>query len=206
MDSKGMLLIISGPSGSGKGTVTAELCKKEGYALSISYTTRDRRGEEVEGDQYFFTTEEEFYRMRDADMFLEHALFRSNFYATPRKYVEEQILHGKVVILEIDVNGALQIKEKFPDAVLVFMIPRTLKQLEERLISRKREGKVEIAGRLNRALEEVEMIDKYEYLVINNIIHDTVDQIDTIVKAEFLRPLRNHHKIREFIGDDKNDA
>ena len=203
MDSKGMLLIISGPSGSGKGTVTAELCKKERYALSISYTTRDRRGEEKEGSHYFFTTEEEFLRMREADMFLEHALFRGNFYATPRKYVEEQISFGNVVVLEIDVNGALQIKEKFPDAVLIFMIPRTLKQLEERLLTRKREGRVEIEGRLNRALEEVEMINKYEYLVINNEIPDTVSQIDSIVNAEFLRPFRNNHKVREFIGDEE---
>ncbi|MCL2874057.1 MAG: guanylate kinase [Defluviitaleaceae bacterium] len=206
MDSKGMLLIISGPSGSGKGTVTAELCKKEGYALSISYTTRDKRGEEVDGVHYFFTTEEEFHHMRESDMFLEHALFRNNFYATPRKYVEEQITNGKVVVLEIDVNGALQIKEKFPDAVLIFMIPRTLKQLEERLLSRKREGKVEIEGRLNRAIEEVELVDKYAYLVINNIVEETADEIDLIVNAEFLRPSRNSHKIKEFIGDDQNDA
>ena len=203
MDSKGMLLIISGPSGSGKGTVTAELCKKEGYALSISYTTRDRRGEEKDGDHYFFTTEKEFHQMREADLFLEHALFRGNFYATPRQYVEDKISSGEVVVLEIDVNGALQIKEKFPDAVLIFMIPRTLKQLEERLLIRKREGKVEIEGRLNRALEEVEMVNKYEYLVINNIVSDTVEQIDSIVKAELLRPFRNAHKVKEFIGDEK---
>jgi guanylate kinase len=201
MESKGMLLIISGPSGSGKGTVTAELCKKDGYALSISYTTRDRRGEERDGEHYFFTSEKEFHLMRESDMFLEHALFRGNFYATPRQYVEQQISDGRVVVLEIDVNGALQVKEKFPDAVLVFMIPRTLKQLEERLISRKREGKVEIEGRLNRALEEVDIASKYEYLVINNVVDKTVEEIDWIVKAELLRPFRNANKIKEFIGD-----
>ena len=191
---KGMLVIISGPSGSGKGTVV----KKLNYSLSISVTTRKKRGHEQHGVDYFFCTEEEFTNMRDNNELLEHALYVGEYYGTPRKYVEEQIDKGKAVVLEIEVNGALQVKEKFPDAVLIFLIPPTMNELARRLVFRSTEDVTAIEYRMNRALEEIKLIDRYDYLVINNELEDAVREIDTIVSAEYLKPHRSQARIEKF--------
>ena len=194
---KGMLMIISGPSGSGKGTVV----KKLGYALSISVTTRAPRGSEQDGIDYFFRTEEEFFRMREQNELLEHAVYVGKYYGTPRRYVEEQIAQGKVVVLEIEVNGALQVKEKFPEAVLVFLIPPTMRELEHRLTTRNTEDALQIEDRLIRAGEEIGQISKYDYLVVNDDLEQAVSEIDTIVSAEYLKPHRSTTRIDKFILD-----
>ena len=191
MQSKGMLVIISGPSGSGKGTVVKRLDAALNYALSISLTTRPPREDEVDGRDYFFCTTEEFTAKRDAGELLEHASFCGNFYGTPRTYVEEQIDNGKAVVLEIDVNGALQVRDKFPEAVLIFLIPPTMQELERRLISRNTEDKETVEDRMRRAHEEIQLIEKYNYLVINDEVEDAVYGINTIINAESLRPFRN---------------
>ena len=191
MQSKGMLVIISGPSGSGKGTVVKRLDVAANYALSISMTTRAPRKGEAEGKDYFFCTVEEFTAKRDAGELLEHAQFCGNYYGTPRTYVEEQIENGKAVVLEIDVNGALQVRDKFPDAVLIFLIPPTMQVLEQRLINRNTEDRETIEDRLRRAREEVRLIDKYDYLVINDKVEDALGDINTIINAESLKPSRN---------------
>ena len=191
MQSKGMLVIISGPSGSGKGTVVKRLDAAANYALSISVTTRPPREDEVDGRDYFFCTVEEFTAKRDAGELLEHALFCGNYYGTPRTYVSEQIDKGKAVVLEIDVNGALQVKDKFPDAVLIFLIPPTMRELEKRLINRNTEDRESIEDRLRRAHEEMQLIDKYDYLVVNDKVEEAVNGINTIVNAESLKPFRN---------------
>jgi len=201
MYSKGMLVIISGPSGSGKGTVVKGLRPEDGYALSISMTTRKKRDGEVEGKDYFYCTVEEFEEIRDRGELLEHAQFCGNFYGTPRSYVQEQIEKGKAVVLEIDVNGALQVQEKFPDAVLIFLMPPTKEILSARLIGRNTEDKETIEYRLRRANEEIQLIDQYDYLVINDEIADAVGRINTIVKAEFLKPRRNSAAIQHFKGE-----
>jgi len=201
MYSKGMLVIISGPSGSGKGTVVKGLRPEDGYALSISMTTRKKRDGEVDGKDYFFCTVEEFEEIRDRGELLEHAQFCGNFYGTPRSYVQEQIEKGKAVVLEIDVNGALQVQEKFPDAVLIFLMPPTKEILSARLIGRNTEDKETIEYRLRRANEEIQLIDRYDYLVINDEIADAVGRINTIVKAEFLKPRRNSTAIQHFKGE-----
>ncbi|MCL2698934.1 MAG: guanylate kinase [Defluviitaleaceae bacterium] len=197
MQSKGMLIIISGPSGSGKGTVVKRLGKAANYALSISMTTRTPREGELHGRDYFFCTEEEFHAKRQAGELLEHALFVGNFYGTPRPYVEEQVEKGKAVVLEIEVNGALQVKDKFPEAVLIFLMPPTMQILEQRLIARNTEDKETIEDRLRRAREEVRLIDKYDYLVINDKVEDAENDINTIVNAEYLKPFRH----KEQFGD-----
>jgi len=200
---QGLLVIISGPSGSGKGTVVKRLSPENGYALSISVTTRAPREGEVHGRDYFFATEDEFKNLRAENALLEHAAYVGNFYGTPRKYVEEQIENGKIVVLEIDVHGALQVKEKFPAAVLIFLIPPSLPELSARLNNRGTEDAVTIEARLKRALEEVPLINRYNYLVVNDDIPDAVHKIDSIVTAERLKPARSAKIIQEFIDSQK---
>lgn len=198
---EGMLVIISGPSGSGKGTVVKRLDPAYGYALSISVTTRVPRAGEVDGRDYFFRTEEEFVRMRQNNELLEHYFYVSHYYGTPRKYVEDQIKQGKVVVLEIEVNGALQVKDKFPEAVLIFLMPPTFTELSRRLMSRNTETPVAIEDRLKKAAEEVKLIPRYQYLVVNDDIAEAVRRIDTIVAAERLRPARCGPIIDHFCSD-----
>lgn len=195
---KGMLIIISGPSGSGKGTVVKNLDPSRNYALSISVTTRKPRENERDGIDYFFCTEEEFVQKRDNNELLEHAVYVGSYYGTPRHYVEEQIAKGKAVVLEIEVNGALQVKEKFPEAVLIFLLPPSKMELYRRLINRKTEEASVIEYRLKRANEEVRLIPKYDYLVINDNLDDAVKSINTIVDAESLKPSRNQDFIVQF--------
>lgn len=199
---KGMLIIISGPSGSGKGTVVKRLCPgnvsgaahsgacEKDFAVSISVTTRKKRTGEVDGRDYFFCTEKEFQNKLRNNELLEYATFVGNYYGTPRSYVMEQIDKGKTVVLEIEVNGALQVKEKFPDSVLVFLIPPSLKELKNRLVSRNTEDMETIEDRLRRAAEELTLIDKYDYLIVNENVDDAVEEIKLIVKAEKLKPSR----------------
>lgn len=194
----GMLVIISGPSGSGKGSVVKSIFPAEGYALSISLTTRDKRRNEVDGVDYFFCTKDEFKHKLDSGELLESASFCGNYYGTPLSYVQEQIEKDNTVILEIDVNGALQVKENFPDCVLIFMMPPTMKELRERLEKRKTEDPEVIENRLKRAEEEIDLIDQYDYLVINDDIEKAADKIRCIVSAEKLKPCRNSLVVDKF--------
>lgn len=200
MTKSGMLVVISGPSGSGKGTVVKNLDTSKGYALSISMTTRQSRPGEVDGRDYFFTTKEEFQRIKQEDGFLEHAEFVGNMYGTPKSYVTEQIQLGKNVILEIDVNGALQIREIFSNCILIFLVPPTFEELEKRLIGRNTEDSDTIKRRLIRAKNEIELIDKYDYLVVNNKIEDAVKTIDEIIFAESRKPIRCADEISLLTG------
>lgn len=198
MKRKGMLVIISGPSGSGKGTVVKNLNPQKGYALSISLTTRKKREGEIDGKDYFFCSKEEFIKKRDQNELLEHAEFCGNLYGTPKSYVDSQIANGKAVILEIDVEGALQVREKFNDCVLIFLIPPNIQELRNRLVGRNTEDSLTIERRLTRAEQEVKFIYEYDYLVINNEIQKTVESIDAIIEAEYLKPHRNIDDIENF--------
>jgi len=199
---KGMLVIISGPSGSGKGTVVRELDASIGYALSISMTTRAPRPGEQHGRDYFFVSEEEFLAARDSNGLLEHAQFVGNLYGTPRDYVEQEIEKGKIVVLEIEVEGALQIREKFPEAVLIFLMPPDITELARRLSGRHTEDKMTIEQRLTRAKNEIKYISRYDYIVINDEVSLAVDRINTIVLAESLKPAKNAELIQNFRGDE----
>ena len=167
--SKGVLTVVSGFSGAGKGTVMKRLLEKyENYALSISVTTRKPREGERDGIEYFFRTREEVEAMIQEDQLLEHAEYVGNYYGTPRFYVEDMLSQGKNVILEIEIQGAMKIKEKIPEAVLVFVTPPTIEELRSRLTGRGTETADVIASRLRRAAEESEGMDNYDYILIND--------------------------------------
>lgn len=201
MKKQGILLIISGPSGSGKGTIVERLCKKNDFALSISATTRKPRENEVDGVHYFFHTREEFEQMKERKELLEWAEFCGNYYGTPRKYVTEQLMAGHNVILEIEVQGALKVKKIYPDGVLVFMTPPNLEELGRRLTNRGTEDKETINRRLRRALEEMELVEEYDYLVINDTVEQATEDILTIVEAEKMKCSRNQNIKKIFKGE-----
>lgn len=188
---KGLLIVVSGPSGAGKGTVMNKLIAGGGYALSVSATTRSPREGEQDGINYFFKTRDEFEKMIADNDFLEYAEFCGNYYGTPLPYVNQKLDEGKNVILEIEVKGAFQVKEKCPEAVLIFLAPPSMKELEERLVGRATESPEVIAERLARAMEELDLIDDYDYVVINDDVDEAVADIRSIVKAEQRRAARN---------------
>ena len=192
MNKKGILIVVSGFSGAGKGTIMKELLKQyDNYALSISATTRKPRPGEEEGREYFFKTEEEFEKMIAKDELIEYARYVDNYYGTPRAYVEEQLEAGKDVILEIEIQGALKVKEKFPETLLLFVTPPTAKELKHRLVGRGTETMDVIEFRMNRAKEEAEGMDKYDYLIVNDVLAECVEEVHRIIQGEHRRSFRN---------------
>lgn len=187
---EGLKIVISGPSGSGKGTIVKELIKAEAFTLSISATTRAPRQGEEEGTHYFFKTKEEFCKMIEKEQLLEYAVFCDNYYGTPKSFIEESIKSGKDVILEIEVQGAAQVKATYPDAVFVFVIPPSLEELERRLIGRNTETSEIIEKRLKRAKEELYLYEEYDYVIINDDVTRAAASIFQIVCAE---KLKSHH-------------
>lgn len=189
--SKGFLLVISGPSASGKGTVCRKLLNRnKELTFSISATTRKPRKREKDGVNYFFVDEDKFDEMIKNEEFLEYANVHNHRYGTPINFVLDKINNGEIVILEIDVQGALQIKEKFQGAIFVFLLPPSMKELEDRITKRGTESKKDIDIRLNNAYKELKLIDKYDYIVINDRVNDAVENIETIIKAEKLKVSR----------------
>ena len=180
--SKGVLTVVSGFSGAGKGTVMKRLIQKyDDYALSISVTTRNPREGERDGIEYFFKTKEEVEAMIENDEFLEYARYVDNYYGTPRFYVEEMLAKGKNVILEIEIQGAMQIKAKNQEAVLVFVTPPSFEELRNRLIGRGTETADVIESRLKRASEEAEGMPSYDYILVNDQVEDCVDRLHQII-------------------------
>ena len=176
MNHKGLLIVISGFSGAGKGTLMKKLIEDyDQYALSISMTTRAPREGEVDGREYFFATREQFEDKIKEGGFIEHAQYCGNYYGTPKDYVQEQLDAGKDVILEIEIQGAMKVKEQFPDAVLLFVMPPSIAVLHQRLVGRGTETEEVIVERLVRAEEEAVGIEGYDYIIIN-------DDLDTCVK------------------------
>ena len=198
---KGVLLIISGPSGSGKGTIVERLVDDLGYRVSISATTRNPRPNEENGVHYFFKTKEEFEKMIEAGELLEHACFCDNYYGTPKEYVERQLVEGNNIILEIEEQGALQVKKKYNDAVLIFTMPPTIAELRRRLVNRGTEDMETIDKRIKRAEEELEYLPQYDYIVINDTVEQAVRDVDCIVRAEKMRCGRNPELKNKFKGD-----
>lgn len=199
---RGILLVLSGFSGSGKGTVVKEVMKKysDTYALSISATSRQPRPGERDGIEYFFKTREEFEEMIAKDELVEYAQYVSNYYGTPKAYVEEQLAAGKDVILEIEIQGALKIKEKFPDTLLLFMTPPSADELKDRLVGRGTESMDVVASRLARAVEEAQGIEKYDYLIVNDDLEECVERFHSIVSNEHYRVSRKQQFIEDMRG------
>ncbi|MGN0350525.1 MAG: guanylate kinase [Roseburia sp.] len=190
---KGILIVFSGFSGSGKGTIMKELMKKYSdiYSLSISATTRKPRVGETDGVEYFFKTKEQFEAMIQNEELIEYAQYVENYYGTPKAYVEEQLAAGKDVILEIEIQGALKVKEKFPDTLLMFVTPPSATVLKQRLVGRGTETIDVIESRLSRAVEEAEGIEEYDYLVINDVLEECVEEVHSIIQNEHTRVSRN---------------
>jgi guanylate kinase len=186
MGQKGIMTVVSGFSGAGKGTLMKALLAKypEQYALSISATTRDPRAGEEHGREYFFYTKEAFHQLIAEDALIEHACYVDNYYGTPKKYVMEQLEAGKDVLLEIEVQGALKVKEKFPDTLMLFVTPPSAEELERRLRGRGTESEEVILSRLRRAKEESEYMDRYEYLLINDKLDICVEEMHHLIQAQ----------------------
>ena len=186
---RGLLIVLSGPSGVGKGTVRKELFSQPNtnYEYSISMTTRLPRVGEVDGVDYFFKNREEFEQLIEEGGLLEHAEFVGNYYGTPLAYVRETLEAGRDVFLEIEVQGAAQIREKAPDALFIFLAPPSLSELELRLIGRGTESEEVIAKRITTAREELEMMSLYDYVVENDEVQNACDKINSIIKAEHCR-------------------
>ena len=196
--SKGILVVVSGFSGAGKGTVMKRLLKKyNDYALSVSATTRNPREGEVDGREYFFRSKEEFEKLIDEDALIEYAQYVGNYYGTPRSYVEEQLSQGKNVILEIEIQGAMKVKKKNPEALLVFVTPPTVEELKNRLVGRGTETEDVIADRLARAAEEAEGMGAYDYILVNDNLEECVDNLHQIIRSEHARTARNTEFVEE---------
>ncbi|KOY82623.1 guanylate kinase [Lysinibacillus sp. FSL H8-0500] len=186
---RGLLIVLSGPSGVGKGTVRKELFSQPhtNYEYSISMTTRKPREGEVDGVDYFFKTREEFEVLIEQGGLLEHAEFVGNYYGTPLAYVNETLDAGRDVFLEIEVQGAAQIRKKAPDALFIFLAPPSLTELKDRLVGRGTETEDIIAKRIATASEELEMMSLYDYVVENDEVTNACDRINAIIKAEHCR-------------------
>ncbi|MDO5724779.1 MAG: guanylate kinase [Tissierellia bacterium] len=201
--SKGFLLVLSGPSGSGKGTVSEALMKRaKDIVFSTSITTRAPRPNEVDGENYFFISEERFEEMVANDELLEHAFVHTNYYGTPKEFVFEQIKKGEIVLLEIDVQGALQIKERYKEAVFVFLIPPTMDELRNRIIKRGTESEKDIETRFANAFKELDFVDEYDYFVVNDVVEKAVEDIEAIIVAERLR-VKRHENIKENVTEKR---
>mgnify|MGYP001171380238 CR=1 FL=1 len=198
--SNGFLLVISGPSGSGKGTVCKKLLEEnKNLIFSISSTTRKPRVGEVDGVNYFFIDKNKFNKMVDNGEFLEYANVHNNYYGTPKKFVLDEIEKGNIVILEIDVQGALQIKKSYPEGVFVFLLPPSMEELKNRIVKRGTESQEDINIRLNNAFEELKFIAEYDYFVVNDEVLDAVEKIETIIAAEKLKVKRNNNIVQKII-------
>lgn len=185
MDHQGILVVVSGFSGAGKGTLMKELLKRyDNYALSISATTRTPREGETDGKEYFFVTKEQFEKMRDERKLVEYAQYVNNYYGTPKEYVEQKMAEGKDVILEIEIQGALKVKKRFPDALLLFVTPPSAEELRRRLVGRGTETLEVINARLARAAEEASGMEAYDYLLINDDLDRCVEEMHQLIQLQ----------------------
>lgn len=199
---RGILIVLSGPSGVGKGTVCSALRKQAPELVySVSATTRSAREGEVEGVNYFFRSREQFQQMIDTDEMLEWAEYVGNMYGTPRRFVEDTLRSGKDVILEIEVQGALKVKQKFPEGVFIFLLPPSLDELENRIVTRGTESDEIIRSRMSIAVEEIRLMEHYDYAIINDRVETACSKIQAILAAEHCRRERMFPKIVQWINE-----
>lgn len=198
-------MVISGPSGSGKGTVSKELLNRnDDIVFSISATTRKPRYNELDGVSYFFLDEEEFKKKVENNEFLEHAFVHSNYYGTPRDFVMKEVDKGEIVLLEIDVQGALQVKKNYKNVIFVFLLPPTMDELKNRIIKRGTESEEDVERRFKNAFEELDFVGEYDYFVVNDKVENAVTDIENIIKAEKLR-VKRHSDIKKKVMNREED-
>lgn len=199
---KGLLLVISGPAGVGKGTINLSLISRNSdIRMSVSATTRQPRPGEIDGVHYFFKTEEEFQKMIESGAFLEYMrVFNMHYYGTPKSFVEQELAEGRSVILEIDVQGAMRVKAAYPDAVLIFIAPPSMSELKSRLIHRGTESSEAIDRRFETAYQEMKYIDQYDYVVVNDILDLAIARTEDIIVAERCKVSRNGELIEKLQG------
>ncbi|MCR5320617.1 MAG: guanylate kinase [Lachnospiraceae bacterium] len=198
MQKDGLLVVVSGFAGTGKGTLMKRLIADyDNYALSVSMTTRNPRPGEEHGREYFFVSKEEFEKTIAEDGLIEYACYVENYYGTPKDYVNSQRTAGKNVLLEIELQGALKVKEKFPEAVLVFVLPPSGKILKERLVGRGTETPEVVEKRMRRAAEEAQYISQYDYIVVNDDLDTCVKELHALIESAHHRPSNNTNFITE---------
>lgn len=206
LNDRGLLVVISGPSGVGKGTVRKALFEMHNHNLvySVSMTTRKMRPGEKDGVDYYFVSKEEFEKRIEEGKFLEHAEFVGNYYGTPLDKVNERLEAGNEVVLEIEVEGALQVKKKVPDCVMIFIVPPGKQALYDRLRKRGTESEDIIQARIEKANREFKLAKFYDYIVVNDEVNNAADRIMAIIRAEHARTNRSIHKYMELIGEDED--
>ncbi|MDR6551517.1 guanylate kinase [Paenibacillus qinlingensis] len=199
---RGILIVLSGPSGVGKGTVCAALRKvAPDIVYSVSATTRSPRQGEVDGVNYFFKTREQFQQLIETDEVLEWAEYVGNFYGTPRRFVEETLRSGHDVILEIEVQGALQVKQKFDEGVFIFLLPPSLDELENRIVTRGTETDEVIRSRMSVAIDEIRLMEHYDYAIVNDHVDTACAKIQAILSAEHCKKDRMFPKIVQWMDE-----
>ena len=202
-EQKGILFVLSGPAGVGKGTVRKKLFEKETHLkYSVSATTRIKRPGEKEGIDYFYKTKEQFEQMIAQKELLEYAQYVDNYYGTPRQYVLDELDKGNDVFLEIEVQGALQVKENFPEGVFIFLFPPSLEELKNRIVNRGTETNDVILQRLQEARNEIEMMREYDYVVVNDDVDHAVDKVKSIVVSEHCKRARIESEYNKILEDD----
>ncbi|WBX79618.1 guanylate kinase [Virgibacillus salarius] len=203
IEEKGILFILSGPSGVGKGTVRKALFNQDtDLKYSISMTTREKRSGEKDGVDYFYKTKEAFEALIEQNQLLEYAKYVNNYYGTPRKYVEETLDAGYDVFLEIEVQGALQVKENFPEGVFIFLFPPSLEELKNRIVHRGTESPDLVLNRLKEARKEIEMMDAYDYVVVNDHVDLAVEKVQSIIQSEHLKRERIAKQYKQLLEDE----
>lgn len=197
MGGEGLLLVVSGPSGAGKGTICRGLMAKyHQIRYSVSATTRQPRQGEVDGQHYFFLTKEKFEKMINEGEFLEWASVYDNYYGTPKKKVLDALAQGQDIILEIDIQGALKVKKEFPEAVFIFVVPPSLEELRDRIVGRATDSEEVIEKRLNCAGKELTYVDKYDYVIVNDDINVAIQKLESVIIAEKCRPQRCKYEVK----------
>lgn len=203
MNKKGLLIVVSGPSGAGKGTICKEvLSRRDDIFVSISATTRDPRAGEEHGTNYFFITREEFEKKIEEEAFIEYAEVYKNLYGTPKDYVLDKLNRGENILLEIDIQGALQVKKRYPEGVFIFILPPSMKELKNRIIGRGSETPESLDRRFSSAFQEIEFVNQYDYYIINDQVKKAANLMESIIDAERCKVIEDIEEIVKMFKEE----